>query len=367
MRVAVQFVFSVACLLSTPVLAQSSISVVGRVVNSGRAPLDGVSVTLAISSERNELDRIVSDRSNTNGLFQLAKANVGNFSELYLWIEEPYTFAPTRVAAMKTDMWRKKIDDIVLQRTTVGAIPLKEAAERVAALYEIEDLKIKLGLQDAAVGKNSAATLAQRVLAKCDEIQQQGKLKAVIDETAKLVDRENQLFSQSQSTLISLAENPEFALLANAEQLKNQEVDAALKDYLQGKRKYEEWLPAYVNGVSPTTIKAEWFIGKDASKHVWPSLRPRSGNNNFENAFTIGSLKPSHDAGSDIRWPTALHVDVNEPPSADEVNRWFKAHSGNSKTLFKAIMLADPNLSDTNKKEVEVGIKAADPIVIPRS
>src|SRR5258708_39964029 len=101
--------------------AQSSISVVGRVVNGDFAPIGHVSVTLGIASQPNPKDRIVSDSSSSHGLFQLAKSPIGNFSELYLWIEEPYSYPPTLVQAEKTDMWRKKLDDIVLKRTLIGA------------------------------------------------------------------------------------------------------------------------------------------------------------------------------------------------------------------------------------------------------
>src|SRR5947207_2283398 len=81
---------------------QSSISVVGRVVKNS-APERGVEVVLAIAPIKDDAARIVKDSSDVNGIFQLAKSPIGDFSELYLWVEEPYSIEPKPFKAVKTD------------------------------------------------------------------------------------------------------------------------------------------------------------------------------------------------------------------------------------------------------------------------
>ncbi|MFH1299870.1 MAG: hypothetical protein ABIK07_02320 [Planctomycetota bacterium] len=351
--------------LSTSVCAQSSISVVGRVVDENHAPLR-VEVTLGISMKADPRDRIVSDQSNSYGLFQLAKSTVGNFSELYLWIEEPYSYAPKPVAAVKTDMWRKKMDEIVLQRTLIGSIPPEEAIERIAAIYSIEHLKSKIGIQDTNVSTNTAKKLATNVLARCESIQEQGKLDSIISNVAKLVPPENAIFSESQPSLLALAKQDNFILLAQAEKNKQDDISKVISSYLQGKQEYSGKFVGYVNGLNAATIKPEWFVDREASARVWVNLQPNSGKR-YENSFVVGSMKPEMLDGQLVGLkPTRLNVDINQPPKAEDVEKWFQSHPNNSKILLKAIILADPKLTAARKKDIDKNIMAPSAIVIPK-
>jgi len=352
-------------MLSTSVSAQSSISIVGRVVDANQAPLSDVNVTLGIAKIANPRDRIVSDESNPFGLFQLAKSTVGNFSELYLWIEEPYAYKPKLVTAVKTDMWRQKIDDIILNRTLVGSIPPDEAAERVAAIFAIEQLKAKLKIQDSTLSSKRANEIATGVLARCENIQKKGTLDSVVSNAAKIMNEENALFSESKNSLLALSSRKDFIQLAKANQKNHTDIEIVLSAYLKGEKNYSKNIDLYVNGINPTAIKPEWFAGGNASKHLWANLQPKS-ENQFNHSFVVGSLKTgtiepqltSLKAGG-------LYVDIKKPPKTEDIKRWFKGNPDNSKSLMKALILADPNLTAYTKTEINKNIKAVTPIVVP--
>lgn len=352
-------------MLSTSASAQSSISIVGRVVDPNQAPLSNVKVTLGIAKIANPRDRIVSDKSNPFGLFQLAKSTVGNFSELYLWIEEPYAYKPKLVSAVKTDMWRQKIDDIILNRTLVGSIPLDEAAERVAAIFAIEQVKAKLKIQDYALSSKRANEIATGVLARCENIQKKGTLDSVVSNAAKLMNQENALFSDSKNSLLALSSQNDFVQLAKANQKKHNDIEIELSAYLKGNKNYSKNIAIYVNGINPTAIKPEWFAGGNASKHLWSNLQPKS-ENKLDHSFVVGSLKTrTMDTQLNSLKAGGLYVDTKKPPKTEDVERWFKKNPDNSKSLIKAMILADPNLTAFSKTEINNNIKAATPIVVP--
>ncbi len=365
MRLSICLLPMVVGALATSVNAQSSISVVGRVVDANFAPLNNVKVTLGIAAQPDPRDRIVRDPTNSYGLFQLAKSTVGNFSELYLWIDAPYFYGPTRIIAERTDMWRQKIDDIVLERTSIGTIPPKESAERVAAIYAIEQVKSKLGMQKPDVSKDTAMKLATSVLARCENIQQEGRLNAVVDNAANLLHRENAIFSEAQESLLRLAHEDDFMKLVKVEHERQNDITRLLASYLQGEQPYQGNIATYVNGLNPAAIRPEWFAGRRASERVWAYLRPKSAND-AQDLFMLGSLNPEMMGDHVVRWNAGgLHIHVNEPPTTEDVAKWFAGNPNNAKVLYKAAILADPKLPDDRKREIDRRIKAAPPIVFP--
>jgi hypothetical protein len=344
--------------------AAKTISIVGRVVTSGGHSVAGATVVLAIGTK--DKDRIVNDPTNDEGLFHLVKFPAGQFTELYVWIEEPYSHRPIKVAAIDADVLRSKLRQITVSRTKSGPLKKAEAADRMSTIFEIEQRKVELGISEPAAAQKVFEEQAKGLLARCDDVTNPAMLRELVtDARNKLSDSDREKFVMVvEGWANNLHSDQSFLQLATGEREKFEDLARFMPAYMRGETKLDAKRITYISGLDSNLFKPEWLATDVASQSLWKHCRPTDATVP-QGIIYLGANGGNPDGTFTWNPAHVLAVDAKTPPSRSAISQWVELNPAGGKFVFKIHALNDSSLSESMKAQLKTDFKGFDAVVIP--
>jgi hypothetical protein len=372
MRLVTAIILAAATLIAAPVEAAKMIAIAGRVVDASGQAIPAANVVLAIGTK--DHDKLVQDTTDVDGVFQLVRYPVGDFTELWVWIDRPYESHPVKVSGSSGDVFNSKLQQISVGRIKTGPISKSEAADRLSTVFEIERRKQNLGIVDAAASQRSSQRRIKEILARCEGAGEVATLKGVCEDAKNHLkpDDRGKSWQDTQNFVLGLPSDKGFQALVAVESQKFQEGTQFVADYMQGKVTFDPEQFRYASGLDPKRLKPNLFGTDLASKSIVNQFVPAGANPQqgtvllYDAAAAYDQYDTAYFNQSGFSFPlTGLAISQDQPPSKDAISTWVQSNPNGSKLVLKARALSDSALGKEDINEVNREFYGLNTLVLP--